>query len=52
MTTLEAAAEFGYFDTKQATAFCKQHDLDFNDALKELGDMALDAVTLCEWIGY
>ena len=52
MTTLEAAAEFGTFDTKEATAFCKQHDLEFKDALKDLGDKAFDAVTLCEWIGY
>ena len=52
MTTLEAAAEFGIFDTKEATAFCKQHDLEFKDALNELGDIAFDAVTLCEWIGY
>ena len=52
MTTLEAAAEFGTFDTKGATRFLKQHGLTFQEAEADLGDMVFDAVTLCEWIGY
>jgi len=52
MNTLEAAAEFGYFTQKQATAFLKQHDLTWAEAFADLGDSATDAVALCEWIGY
>jgi hypothetical protein len=52
MTTLEAAAEFGVFDTPGATAFLEQHGLTFAEAEIELGDMVYDAVTLCKWIGY
>jgi len=58
MTTLEAAAEFGYFDTKEATAFCKQHDLDFKDAADDAhGESSTKlaqhhAQTLLNWLGY
>ena len=52
MTTLEAAAEFGFFTQKQATAFLKQHDLTWEEAFKDLGDSATDAEALCIWIGY
>ena len=52
MTTLEAAAEFGIFSTKQATTFLKQHGLSFEEAYEELGDSVFDAYTLCQWIGY
>lgn len=52
MNTLEAAAEFGYFTQKQATAFLKQHDLTWEEASADLGDSALDAEALCIWIGY
>ena len=51
-TTLEAAAEFGYFTQKQATAFLKEHDLTWEEATADLGDSALDAHELCLWIGY
>ena len=52
MTTLEAAAEFGYFTRAEAEAFTKQHDADFNEALSDLGDSVLDCVELCQWLGY
>ena len=52
MTTLEAAAEFGYFTTPQLIAFLKEHGLSLAEAEADLGDSAYDAVTLCRWIGY
>ena len=51
-TTLEAAAEFGYFTRKQAIAFCKEHDASFAEAEEEIGDSVLDCVALCQWLGY
>lgn len=51
-TTLEAAAEFGYFTRKQAIAFCKEHDASFYEAEQEIGDSVLDCVELCQWLGY
>ncbi len=51
-TTLEAAAEFGYFTQTQATVFLKQHDLTWEEAFEDLGDSATDAHALCIWIGY
>jgi hypothetical protein len=51
-TTLEAAAEFGTFTTKQLIAFLKEHGLTLAEAEADLGDRAYDARTLCEWIGY
>ena len=52
MTTLQAAAEFGTFTTKQLTTFLAEHGLTLAEAEADLGDSAYDAVTLCEWIGY
>ena len=52
MTTLEAAAELGYFTQKQAQAFCKEHDVSFYEAEADLGDSVLDCVELCQWLGY
>jgi hypothetical protein len=52
MTTLEAAAEFGYFTQKQAHAFIKEHDASIYEAQQELGDSILDAEALCLWLGY
>ena len=52
MTTLEAAAEFGFLTQKQATTFLEEHDLTWAEAFAELGDSATDAYQLCLWIGY
>lgn len=52
MTTLEAAEQYGYFTTKQAISWLKEHDLSFAEAEAELGDSVLDAAVLCEWMGY
>ena len=52
MTTIEAAAEYGYFTQKEATAWLKQHDLTWEEAHNDLGDSALDAEALCIWMGY
>ncbi len=51
-TTLEAAAEFGYFTQAEAAIFLSKHDLTWEEAFKELGDSVLDAEALCIWIGY
>ncbi len=52
MTTLEAAAEFGQFTQRQATAFLEEHGLTWDEAYAEIGDSALDAYELSRWIGY
>lgn len=52
MSTLEAAAEYGTFTTKQLSLFLAEHGLSLAEAEADLGDSAYDAVTLCEWIGY
>ena len=52
MTTLEAAAEYGYFTQKQAAAFLAEHGLTWEEANEDLGDSALDAEALCIWMGY
>lgn len=52
MTTLEAAAEYGQLTQAGATAFLKEHDLTWEEAHEELGDSALDAYELAQWVGY
>ena len=52
MTTIEAAAEFGYFTQAEATAWLEQHDLTWEEASEDLGDSALDAEAFCIWMGY
>ena len=52
MATLEAAAEFRAFTEKQATRFLADQGLTFDEAVQDLGNAVLDAVQLCEWIGY
>lgn len=52
MTTLEAAIEYGQFTRARATAFLEEHDLTWEEAFEELGDRALDAYELAQWIGY
>ena len=52
MTTIEAAAEYGYFTQRQATAFLAEHGLTWDEAFQDLGDSATDAEALCIWIGY
>ncbi len=51
-TTLEAAAEYGQFTQRQATAFLEEHGLTWAEAYEEIGDSALDAYELTRWIGY
>ena len=51
-STLEAAADYGYFTQAEATRFLEEHDLTWEEAQADLGDSALDAHELCLWIGY
>ena len=51
-TTLEGAAKFGSFTTKQLIAFLKDHGSSLAEAEADLGDSAYDCVTLCRWLGY
>lgn len=52
-TTLEAAEQYGKFSSvKAATRFLAEHGLQWSEAYADLGEDALDAVKLCEWIGY
>ena len=52
MTTLEQAAEYGHFTQAGATAWLEEHGLTWDEAFKELGDNATDAMVLCQWMGY
>ena len=52
MTTLERAAEVGTLTEQQVLNVLKDHDLSYEEAHSDLGELIKDAVTLCEWIGY
>lgn len=53
ITTLEAAEQYGQFPSvKAATRFLAEHGLQWSEAYADLGEDALDAVKLCEWVGY
>ena len=51
-TTLETAAEYGQLTQAGATAFLEEHGLTWEEATADLGDSALDAYELAQWVGY